>query len=237
MYSYHYTYEFVGRLVRNTQWREACTTGMDSSDSANETPRGQRTKVARLIDEYDLQRLASELVDRWTADADRHSLRELADYFNRHLLRAEMEAAGMQPLEGEVDNLYRLLDGDDVSSGARVEADRRLEKEGIDVEELRSDFVSHQAIHTYLTKDREVEPPTSADGDPIAKSQQSIQRLQSRTSAVVENTLSNLQRNDEFDLPEFDVFVDIQVVCTGCRTQYDVIDLLEQDGCGCTDGQ
>lgn len=210
---------------------------MEPPDGENQQSGGRRTKVARLIEEYDLHRLESSLVDRWTTDEGRLSLRELADYVNRHLIRTEMEAAGMQPLDGEVENLYRLLEDDDVSSGARVEAERRLEKEGIDIEGLRSDFVSHQAVHTYLTKTREVESPTSATGQPIAKSQRSIQRLQNRTSAVLENTLTTLQGHDEFSLPGFEVFVDIQVVCTECRSQYDVIDLLVQQGCGCTESR
>ena len=118
------------------------------------------TKVRRVIDHYGLSELGDELAARWVGDGyDRESLRSLADRFNRRVLAAGMEAAGLTPLDGEVDNTYRLLTDDKVSAGMRTQVERRLERDGVDIEELRTDFVSHQAVHTYLTDDREIDPP------------------------------------------------------------------------------
>jgi hypothetical protein len=83
-----------------------------------------RSKVARLIEEYELGGIGEEFERRWTREEDRSSLRDLADEFNRRLLRAALERTGDAPLDGEVDNLYRLLTGDDVTSGVRQQIGR-----------------------------------------------------------------------------------------------------------------
>jgi hypothetical protein len=70
---------------------------MDKSEAQSES--GRRTKVVRLIDEYELGDIGDRLEHRWTTDGDdRMSLRDLADYFNQQLLAAAMAEAGMQPL-------------------------------------------------------------------------------------------------------------------------------------------
>jgi len=126
--------------------------------------RGRRRKVARLIDEYNLQGIGEELERLWTADDDRRSLRSLADLFNRRLLKISLEEAGVTSLDGEVENAYRLLDDDDVSGADRTRARRRLEREGVDVDTLQEDFVTYQAVRTYLKNYRGAEYNPRRDG-------------------------------------------------------------------------
>lgn len=116
---------------------------------------GPRLKLVRLIDKHDLEGIGAELEQRWTADDEaRASLRELAADFNKELLSTAMTETGRQPLDGEVDNVYRHLTTDDLSEGERTRMRRRLEREGVDVEQLRSEFVTYQAVRTYLMKYR-----------------------------------------------------------------------------------
>ncbi|MFC6823402.1 rod-determining factor RdfA [Halopelagius fulvigenes] len=205
-----------------------------STEGNNSSTTGRGSKVGRLIGEYGLEGEGERLETYWTTDGeDRRSLRELADYFNRRLLRATMEAAGMNPLDGEVENTYRLLTDDDVSRGMQTQARQTLEREGVDVESLRSDFVSHQAIHTYLTKYREASREEQADVDRVEKGLETIQRLRSRTSAVSENIVENLAGTERIDLGDFEVLVDVRVFCRDCGTQYDVQELLNRGGCEC----
>lgn len=193
-----------------------------------------RSKVQRVIEAYDLTGFGEELENRWLGDGrERQSLRDLADEFNRRVLEAAMSNHGMSVLDGEADNVYRLLQDDDVSPASRTRIRSSLEREGIDVDDLQSDFVSHQAIHTYLTKHRGVSREDIDEGDRLEKGTQTIQRLQSRTSAVTENTLSRLRDSDDISLGEFDLLVDMRVICSECETQYDVIELLERGGCEC----
>lgn len=48
------------------------------SEESNGSGRGRRSKVARFIEEYDLQWLGIEIERGWTAHEDRSSLRGLA---------------------------------------------------------------------------------------------------------------------------------------------------------------
>ncbi|WP_247008660.1 rod-determining factor RdfA [Halorientalis litorea] len=198
------------------------------------TASGRRSKVGRVIAERELDGLGDELERRWTGDrGERQSLRELADWFNSRVLEAAMAAAGEQVLDGEAANLYDLLTGDEVSGGTRTEAERRLARTGVDVDEVKRDFVSHQAVHTYLTDYRKVEGPSNETERSVDDATETIQRLRNRTNAVVERTVGALHDADEISVGDFDVFVDVRVSCNDCQRTYGVTDLLRNGGCDC----
>lgn len=206
------------------------------SDEATEgTSTGHRSKVERIIRKYGLDGTGDELVAYWTGGGDdQRSLRELADYLNREVLRSAMENAGMSPLSGEVGNFYRLLTDDDVSAGSRTEAETTLRREGVAVEELRRDFVSHQAVHTYLTKYRDVEwQSQTEERERVEKTVATVQRLQSRLAAVAEQNLRKLSSKGLISLGEFDVLIDARVFCEDCGVQLGLVDLLTEGGCDC----
>jgi hypothetical protein len=191
------------------------------------------SKVGRVIEEYNLDGQGAWLEAHWTGDGvERRSLRDLADAFNERVLGAAMRDAGMDSLETDVERAYRLLTDDDASSGARVELRNELEWNGVDVERVESDFVSHQAIHTYLRRVRDAQRE-EPDVDPREKELETIQRLQGRTRVVTTDSLERLAKQGELTLDEFDVLVDVRVVCDRCGSQYQVADLLAQGGCDC----
>lgn len=211
--------------------RDDAETPSGSDDGEGDRP---KSKVARLIAAYELGgAFGQRLEDAWTAEgAERESLRSLADTFNRELLRSAMTDAGLSPISGEVDNLYRLLTGD-VSSGSRAEARTRLEQEGIDVERLDEDFVTYQAIRSYLREYRGAEYESDETGPRVETVTETVQRLQSRTASVVENSLDRLGGTDRLSLGTFRVFVDVNVLCEDCNTRYPVTELLNRGGCEC----
>lgn len=210
--------------------------GSENGDDIGGKP-GPESKVSQLIDAYGLTGFGAELERRWTAEgSERSSLRDLAAAFNRRLLRTALAEANFGTLDGEVENLYRLLTDDDVSSGARTKAVRELRQAGIDVEDLESDFVSHRAMHTYLTSHRDaVQTDRESDVDPREKGAQTLRELSGRVERVTDETLGRLVSSDELTLgpdgPE--VYVDIQVYCPNCGTQYSVQELLGRGGCDC----
>lgn len=213
---------------------DAEATNRSHSGSEGNTP--MVTKVRRVIDEYELSGVAEELAARWVGEGyDRESLRALADRFNKRLLAASMESAGLSPLDGEVDNTYRLLTDDEVSAGMETQARRRLEREDVDPDRLTNDFVSHQAIHTYLTSDLDITPPddTPSTAERLDHDRETIQRLQSRLEAVTDDTVSRLDTTDSLTIGEFTVLVGVQVFCEDCGQQYDISELLEAGGCQC----
>lgn len=193
----------------------------------------RRYKVSRIAEKYGLTNLEDELVKLWTQEDDRASLRDLATYFNERVLQTAVENAGINALEGEVENMYQLLTDDEVSRGVKTETRKKLERHGIDVEELESDFVTYQAIRTYLKDGRDVEYERGTDAERTENVGQSITRLQNRTITVTEEKLSHLEQTNRIELGEFRVLLDLHIFCEDCGSQYKVGEVLEQGGCQC----
>lgn len=208
----------------------------DQTSWRNSNTAKPANKVARLIETYELEPdLGDLLAELWTADdGRRESLRSLADRFNKRLLEAAMEDTGMSTLDGEVTNIYRLLTDDSVSSGNRTEAQQRLTQAGVDIENLERDFVSYQAIRSYLKDIRGLEYKSKTDTTRVDTAIETLQRLKARTTSVTQNSLEQLRKTDRITLGEFYLFVEITVHCEDCQTQYGVVELLRNGGCTCS---
>lgn len=194
-----------------------------------------RYKVGRVAQSRGLDSLGDELVERWTREDDAMSLRELATHFNERVLQSAMEEAGMGPLDGEVENTYRLLSDDDVSSGVQTETRKRLERNGIDVDRVKSEFVTYQAVRTYLQECRDATYEGPTDEERVESVDEAIKRLENRVITVTEEKLRQLRDADRTALGEFRVLLDLRVFCEDCATQYEVGELLDHGGCNCSD--
>jgi hypothetical protein len=193
---------------------------------------GRKTKVARVIEEYDLEGMGAQLEAAWTGEnGERTSLRDLADEFNEAVLEAALQEAGVTPLKFEVSGAHESLRNGSGPETTRTV--RRLEREGVDPDTLAGDFVTHQAIHTYLTKEREASLPEK-NGYPVNRKIETIEKLQERVAAVTESAVSSLASADELDKEEYDVFVDVRAVCPACGSDYTVGELIRQGGCECS---
>lgn len=190
------------------------------------------SKVAEVINEYNLTGMGSHLENKWLGkDGKRTSLRDLAELFNQSILESALDGAGETTIEYDLKSTYHILTGEDVSSSDRLRKSRQLERAGIDVDDLRNSFVTHQAIHTYLTKYREVE----IDGqelDPERKIK-TIERLEGRTAAVADTTLDELIAANHVANREYQIFVDVRTVCEECGSSYRLVELISQGGCTC----
>lgn len=192
-------------------------------------------KVQRKIDSYGLSDLNQRMVEWWTATDEEKSLRDIATSFNHELLREEMERNGLDPLDGEVANTYRLLTGDDVNRGVRTQTRKRLEQQGIAVDRLVDDFVSYQSIYRHLNDCLGTEY-SKTDHSPETRREKATERifsLKSRTEAVTSDTLTQLVENDALDVAGFDVLVEISMTCTSCHTRYSIDEIIENEGCTC----
>lgn len=193
----------------------------------------RQTKVERVIDAYDLEGLGDRLEQEWVGEGtERTSLRDLATEFNVEVLRAALLDAGESTIESDVESTYHTLTDDDVPRSDEIRKRRELERAGVDVEDVLGDFVTHQAIHTYLTKVREAEL-TKDEGDRIERKKETIQRLASRTQVVTDSTLEELSRADLLEDREYETFVNVRAVCNNCGTDYTIDELISQGGCDC----
>ncbi|ELY96505.1 hypothetical protein C482_15938 [Natrialba chahannaoensis JCM 10990] len=191
-------------------------------------------KVGRITEQYDLIGLDEELVSYWTDRTDeRYSTRDLAEHVNQRVLKAALDEAGLQYKDGEVENTYRLLTGDDVSSGTRVQTRKELERDAVPVEDVESDFISHQTVYNHLTGCLEASLESPSDEERLERSRDKLGALRNRTAAVTEDTVAQLERSDVLDIGDFNVLVTVTVTCEDCKQQYTVRDLLDQGGCRC----
>lgn len=189
-------------------------------------------KMGKLIDEYGFSDINEDLIARWTGQqGDEESIRALANRFNRKLLRAEMRTAGMEIIEGRVENLYELLTDDDRLDAVRIQARSNLDGGGIDVDRLEDRFISHQTMYRHLKSCLDAEKETNALA--VGKERDRIHSIQNRAEVVVDNSITRLRDGGKLDLDEFETLINFRVTCESCGTLYDVTDLLDAGGCEC----
>ena len=190
-------------------------------------------KVERVTRAYGLAGHGDRLVDAWLGDGERRrSTRELAEWFNREILRTAVGDSELNVLPGEIENLHHLLTDDDVSRGNHIEAELRLERAGVDVETVLSDFVSHQTVYNYLTDIRGVEREAESKTD-IGDVRSRIGRLTSRLEAVAATGLESLASAGALSLGSVRVNVRVAVYCDDCGRQFDLPTLFERGQCAC----
>lgn len=190
-------------------------------------------KVCRGLEECGLDDLNEALRARRTGEESRPaSLRDLVDYFNREVLRTALEDAGETPLDGEVENTYRLLTDDDVNSGTRFRVRKRLEREDVDPDAVEERFVSHPTMGRHLEDCLGVEKPGTT-GKRVETATERIFKMRSRTEAVIETTLDGLASGDRIAAGELAVTVDVQVTCEECGTYEEVGAFVDRGGCDC----
>ncbi|WP_121741486.1 rod-determining factor RdfA [Natronorubrum halophilum] len=190
-------------------------------------------KLGRVADKYAFTGLDEDLIAYWTGDADeQYSTRKLATHVNQRILESALEDAGLPPKEGEVENTYRLLT-DDVSSGTQVQTRNELERDGVPIEQIESDFVSHQTVYNHLTDCLDTSLETPSDDERLERSTEKLGALQNRTEAVTADTVAQLERNEIIDIGEFNVAVTVTVTCEDCFEEYTVRDLLDERSCNC----
>jgi hypothetical protein len=196
----------------------------------------EKYKTSKVLSKYELADLHEKLPELWVGKSGEEiSLRDLADRINIAIIRAALEEAGEDPLEGEAENVYRLLEGDDVSTGVRIQQQNRLERVGIDVEEMKNDFVTHQAVYTYLTQGLDISKGSTDRTDQTKKHEVRIQRLRSRLDAVLQQSINDLRNANQITTGDIDTTVSLQVYCEDCGSQYELLQLFQNGGCNCAE--
>ena len=191
------------------------------------------SKVTRVIEKYNVADMGARLEKAWTVDGGgRTSLRDLADEFNRAVVEASLHENGVSPIGFEIDGIYESLSDGGKAETTRTE--RYLEREGVNPSELRSDFVTHQTIHTYLRNERGVRF-SKGDEDRSDRKIRTIEKLQGRIAAVTESAVSSLAAAGELDRNGYEILVDVRAVCPNCGSDYSMTELLSAGGCKCNE--
>lgn len=199
-------------------------------------PEISHSKVNSLIDKYNLSGIGEELEQRWKgdySDRERMSLRDLTDFFNKRLIESALLTSGEGALDPELDEIYRYLTSDDVTTGQRKDKRNELRESGIDVDDLESDFVTYQSIRSYLKDWRGVEPPETSVAEKLEKDSTAVKKLLTRSETVADATLTNSRNTDRIALGEFEVDASVEMLCRECGRRTPVLEIIDQGGCTC----
>lgn len=201
---------------------------MDSRPGDDEP--GCQCKVGSLADSFELTTLDDELTRGWLEEGE--SVRALTRRVNVHVLEHVLQAAGVDALEAELDTIYELLQGDDVSDAAHIEKRRQLSRDGVDVDTLETRFVSHQTVYRHLTEclDLEYDHDTTNSVGPALEQ---IRSVQHRTASVASDRIGRLDTSGHLDHDDYRVRVEVTVTCKRCGSFYELGELLERGGCDC----
>lgn len=195
---------------------------------------GKGSKIERVADEYDLSGLGDELVFRWLGENgyERESLRDLADRVNNRLIHAAVDES-LTLLDGEADNIRRLLTDDDVTTGKRIETRQNLKHEGVDINRLESSLISYQSVYNYFKRDRNISrKPEQSAHDPTS-TLEPIHKLANRLRAIMRNHIKQWTRNDVVTDGSYDVDVVVWVTCQHCGERWSPTTFLDESGCQC----
>ncbi|MEF8871476.1 MAG: hypothetical protein V5A41_07580 [Haloarculaceae archaeon] len=204
------------------------------TETAREPPAQCSCKVGTVAADCGLGDIHSELRTQWLND-DGPSVRTLTDSFNKRVLETAFRQAGNLPLDGEVDNIYRLLWDDDSDVAERTRARERLRQEGIPVDEVEEQLVSHQTLYRHLVEclDASYEPPEKSADERLDTWRTRMLALQNRTASVTAQGIEQLDRHDAVDIGSFDVTIDATVTCEDCGGFYSLEEFLDTGACDC----
>ena len=105
----------------------------------------------------------------------------------------------------------------------------------IDVEQLEANFITFNALYTWL-QDREAKPPErDAETTPSEKARTRLRRLEKRGAVVAEDALDSLRDADAVDGPAASPLVSFRVECEGCGHRMAMSKFVDLGGCeNCT---
>lgn len=186
------------------------------------------TKIDKNIEKYSLEGLNKKIRGRRTSGS---SLRDLADFINKRILEHAITEDDID-LIVDVDGLYHILTSDEVSVGRRSEIEAKLERGHVPVDEVMSDFVSHQTVSYHLNDRLDIDTSrqvTLTKDDAIER----INWAQSQSKGIIENTLEQLEKGGLLESRGFEITNSIRVICNSCQETHSLYDFIEQGQCEC----
>jgi hypothetical protein len=191
-------------------------------------------KVCRVLDERGLDGYDERMLSEWQGGGgNRKGYRELERWLNVTLLRREMDQVGLSTLGGEAGSKYERLRGEDARA---AEVANVLEREGIDVDSLQSDFVSYGVVRTHLTEclDATYEPDTSTDWETDA-----IDIAREHAGETIQEAVDSLISNGDITAAnDVTVHLDVELECEACQTRTPLRRALRRgELCTCADAE
>lgn len=199
-------------------------------------------KVGKAREQFSLDSLDESLIQQRRENET--SLRDLADFVNRSILDAsidahastampESEAFGVLDRDETIERMYDILSGDDVPTDRRARVESQLTQAGVDIEMVRSAWVTHPTLRTHLRECLDVDTSHSPDittGSGI----QTIEWARSQCVAIVERTIQRLIKAGQLVVGDPDVSLSLRITCTQCNKTYRPTELIDGGSCSCS---
>jgi len=185
-------------------------------------------KIVRVANDYNISEIDAKLIER-REQGD--SLRDLAAYLNKRILSESLNT-GTREVVGDADSIYKVLRGNDVNRSRQVELRSKLDGNGIDIEAVERDFVSHQTVRNHLHDCKAIDTGRKSTVD-IDGAEKTIEWAQARSEGVIEQTLERLRNAGNVADTPTEVTLSVRVGCSACGQTYRIEDFLEQGGCDC----
>jgi hypothetical protein len=195
-------------------------------------------KMGRLISEYDLTppalvagNLDSYLEVRWKGLGQHEPVgfRQLAEWFNKLLLRAIYSEHGREVLDTNLNAEYDTLTSSETDVGERAELISDLKEDGIDGEAVTDEFVSKSTVRRHLKNclnagEKRTESAGHGNwvGDRVQMSRDQFQKY-------LQTPLNHLDRSGRLPgASDADLSTPIILTCPHCPTRARLTEALER---------
>ena len=111
------------------------------------------------IEEHLEHNMEKVFVDHWQGNGrEQMGCRKIAHLSNKLMIKSELQNAGIEMSDDQIDTFYRGLEGDEPIRKQYFV--KELERKGVDAQELVDDFVSSTTVHRCLTEEFGAEKET-----------------------------------------------------------------------------
>lgn len=167
------------------------------------------------------------LVARWTGADGRSAdgYKALTEWFNKRLLKRVYETHGRDTVSVHLDREYEVITGDGDIERDELAAD--LAVDGLDLDEIETEFVSWSTMRHHLKGCLEAEKDTpSAETDWEANT---VQMARDRAAEKARSVLSSLASKDRLrDADRAHVDVQVKLSCPDCSVRVPFEDAVER---------
>lgn len=186
-----------------------------------ENTRATGEKLHQIITKYGFTELGDWLERKYTPPK-RAPLRELQQKVNVKILDQNLRGPSITEYDYE-DCRHRLTAKD------RELTEDRLNRLGVDGEEVLGDMVSHGTVQNYLRTYRNVEKQGRRQNAP-EESAESVIAIRNRVEMVLKKCVSSHSERDEIPT-ESEVDVRVNVICPDCNESISAVDYLQLRQC------
>lgn len=186
-------------------------------------------KVGRIAEKYDISpgisedTLDEQLERRWLGEDEypETSLRALVDWLHKHMMRTRYTDHGRSTLEPHLESDYEVLHRDEDDNYQAILSD--LKSDGIDGDELLSDFISPSTMYRHLTQCLNVEKSEKQSQSDETSDRNKLEYVENTAAMYLSDLLSSWENRGEVPhASKANIAVRIYIECPKCAKQTNI---------------